>query len=65
MTPAKMFSSFGNDQRVSFSKGDEITTQTCKAVFEYGFFLGLHWWSKTSLGTFISYILIDLKPKKV
>ena len=60
MTPAKMFTEFGSNERVRFDAGDKVKTPAGIASIEYEFIRGLKWWCKTSLGTFQSTTINEL-----
>lgn len=52
MTPAKMFSTMGNDEKSRFEPGDTVETPFGKAKMVSQFTRGLRWWCETTKGTF-------------
>jgi hypothetical protein len=63
MTPANMFNKFGDNERLSFVKGDNVITPIGTEKVEYEFTRGLKWWTKTTNGTFLSKTINQLNQK--
>lgn len=65
MTPAKMFEQFGDDERLNphLAKGDKVLTPGGLGEIDHEFTRGLKWWTKTSIGTYLSRSINELNKK--
>jgi len=52
MTPAKMFSTIGTDEKARFQKDDIVETPNGRAKMVSQFMRGLRWWCETTEGTY-------------